>query len=144
VDGEEERALMGTTTGFTVKTDKQPEPGQNAWEYTGRLGQDPKVFRGGQGMMAFVNLFRPHAGKGTMVPFAVFGELAEKVVAEFAQGDWMEARGFFYSYRDKKTGMLKSQQVISSAKHVKVDEASFRAREAAATEATDNEVMGLF
>jgi hypothetical protein len=137
-------ALMGTTSAFTVKVDKQPEPGQNLWEYTGKLGQDPKVFNGGQGRMAFVNLFRPHAGKGTMVPFAVFGELAEEVIAGFCQGDWIEARGFFYSYRDRKTGMLKSQQVISSAKHVKVDEASFRAREAAATEATDDAVTGLF
>jgi hypothetical protein len=133
-----------TTSGFKVNVEKKPQPGENEWCFLGKLGQDPKVFYGKSGMMCFINLFRPHAGKGTMVPMACFGEIAGKVIAGYKAGDWAKCEGYFYSYRDKKTGMLKSQQVVASIQHEKIDEASFRAKEAASLEESGDPARGLF
>jgi hypothetical protein len=129
---------------FKVHTDVPPQPGDNLWQFTGRLGQDPKVFEGSWGKMLFANVFRPARGKGVMVPIAVFGELAEKVLAEYKKDDWAKCEGRFHSFRDKKTGMLKHQLYLTSISHLKVDEASFRAREAALLETGDDPVAGLF
>lgn len=130
---------------FRVNRDAPPQPGQNLWEYTGKLGQDPKIYEGGWGRMAFVNLFRPARGKGVMVPIACFGEMAEKVIREFKAGDWARARGRFHSYRDKKgSGMLKHQLYLCEIEHLLVDEAAFRAQEVALLEGDRDVSRGLF
>jgi hypothetical protein len=133
---------------FKVNTEAQPVPGENLWDFTGKLGQDPKVYEGSWGKMCFCNLFKPARGKGVMVPIACFGELAEKVIAEYKAGDWARAQGRFHSYREKKKGpgfgMLKHQLYLCSIEHLHVDEASERAKEAALLESSDNEVTGLF
>lgn len=135
--------MAGVKKPFQVSREKSPEPEENFWQFTGKLGQNPWPFKnGGQG--CFVNLFRPAAGKGTCIPVACFGELGEKVRAEFQEGDWMKATGYFHSYRDFKAGILKHQMVLHSFEHVRIDEASFRAKEAASLEGADDPLQGLF
>ncbi len=129
---------------FKVNVDAQPQPGHNLWEFEGKAGQEPKVFEGSWGRMAFLNLFAPARGKGIMVPIACFGEMAEKVIREFHKDDWARARGRFHSYRDKKSGMLKHQLYLCEIEHIRVDEASFRAQEASLLEESGDPARGLF
>jgi hypothetical protein len=133
---------------FKVNTDAQPQPGHNLWEFEGKAGQDPKVYEGSWGRMAFLNLFAPARGKGIMVPIACFGEMAEKVIREFKAGDWARARGRFHSYREKRKGpgegMLKHQLYLCEIEHLNVDEASFRAQEVALLEDSSDPTQGLF
>lgn len=129
---------------FRVNRDAPPQPKENLWQFTGRLGQDPKVFEGGWGRMAFVNLYRPAHGKGVMVPIACFGDLAELVIREYKKDDWARAEGRFHSFRDKNTGMLKHQLYLCEIEHILVDEAAFRAQEVALLEGDRDVSRGLF
>lgn len=134
----------GDNAGHKAKPFVPPQPGENLWQFTGRLGGDPVIFEGSWGRMCFINLYRPAKGRGIVAPIACFNEIAELVIREYVKGDWAKAEGRFHSFRDKESGMLKHQLYLCSIEHVKVETSSFRAKEAALLRDQGDPSRGLF